>query len=617
MPIMAGMLGRPVYPPPAAPEPTLPTLLPARAEPTPPRLLPPPTNSAASDDAALPFMLGTRPALAPRAPIKLGPPPPAVSAAELREAVAPAVVALVASKRGAAPQVATGVLTTASGLILTSGRAISNALAAGGKLAVVHAGPRGHFGARELADAAPARVLQLSDDLDLALVEALPPRAVFYPHLPVLRRSSEADTVLAVGHRQGKKAGLWWATLATLSPAKATGTARWLREVAPALAVGTPLVDGAGRVVALVTEPQPGTPRAIDAEALLRFLLLGQAPARRFAGVPPFRRPSTLLTQAARDGVPGAGASSPPSGPLAGLVQATAPDEAMPGISDKGSLDRHLQAAEAPAARRPPARQKSDAAAEVSFDGAANVLLVTAPELDRHPLPDPVKLDQGDAPERGPRGAWVTIVELGDYHAAETRLAEPAVRALVDGGDAPARLLWKDADRGEGAAYLLAARAARAAREQDDFWSMHDRLLEGNGASLERFEDARRLAREQELDLKDFDAAMAGDGLASALETESDEAARIPALGTPSFVVNGHVVDGGSVAGAALRAAVEEELAAAAARAAKQPPAGGAANRCPAIADSTPIAGTAFVPEGLAARVLAAAGRAGARAARH
>ena len=595
---MASMLGRPVYPSldAVAPKPA------ARAV-----VAPPPARPG----EGLPFSLGNASmAAAPRAAIKLAAVPPPIAVTALHDLVAPGVVALVASKPKAAPQVATGVLTTASGLILTSRRAIANALESGGKLAAVHAGPRGHFGARELADAVPARVLEICDELDLALVEALPAQAVFYPHLPLARRPTGATTALGIGHTPGRDRGLWSAALVALAaPSKATGSARWQRDVGPGTGAGTPLVDGVGRVVALVTEPEPGVARAIDADALLRFLVMGQAPARRFGGVPPFRRPSTLITHAARvDGSSG-GTASATAGALAGLVQANASDEAMPGVSDKGSLDRRLQAAGPRPARRPAALEKTDAPAEVSFDGPANVLLVTASELDRHPVPEVVKLDVADAPERGSRGAWVTIVELGDYHAAETRQAEPAVRALVDGEDAQARLLWKDADRGDGASYLLAARAARAAGEQDDFWSMHDRLLEGKGAALAKVEDARRLAQVLELELSDFDAVMAGDGVANALETDGEKAARIPALGTPSFIVNGHVVDGGSVAGPALRAAVDEELALAAAGAAKQPLDGVAAKRCRAIADGKPVTGTAFAPASLGASVLKAAAR--------
>lgn len=603
------MLGRPVYPAPEGAS--------AAQAVTGSRTTPAPVPAG----EGLPFSLGGGPpAAAPRAAIKLAPPPAPIAISDLRDLVAPGVVVLVASKPNAAPQVAAGVLTTASGLILTSRRAIANALSSGGKLAAAHGGPRGRFGSRELADAVPARVLEISEDLDLALVEALPAQAVFYPHLPVARRSMIAGPTLAIGHGPTKGRGLWSAMLGTLPPpSRAAGTERWLRDVAPGTAAGTPLVDGVGRVVALVTEPQPGVARAIDAEALLRFLLLGQAPARRFAGVPPFRRPSTVITHAAGLGTStSGGAPVGPSGSLARLVQANASDVTMPGVSDKGSLDQHLKAAEARAARRPPALEKADVSSsgqmsfDGSFDGPSNVLVVTASELERHPVPDLIKLDVDDAPERGARSAWVTIVELGDYHAAETRLAEPAIRSLVDGDQAQARLLWKDADRGDGAAYLLAARAARAAGEQDDFWSMHDRLLEGKGAPLGRLEDARRLARELELDLGDFDTVMAGDGLANALETDGEKAARVPALATPSFIVNGHLVDGGSVAGPALAAAVDEALALAAAHGAKLDDM--TALRCRGIVDGKPVTGTAFAPASLTASVMKAAARSEARA---
>src|SRR3569623_1469156 len=280
-PVVCGMLGRPIYPPLGETAPVVTTAHAPTAPASPP----------AGD--GLPFTLGGASRDAPRAAIKLGPVPAPDSLTELRDLVAPAVVALVASRPHAAPQIAAGVLTTASGLILTSRRAIANALAGGGKLAAVHAGPRGHFGPHELADAVPARVLEVSDELDLALVEALPAQAVFYPHLPVARRSTGAGVALGIGHAQGKERGLWSGGLVALAaPARSTGTARWLREVGPGAPAGTPLVDGVGRVVALVTAPAPGAARANDAAALLRLLLIGQAPARRFGGVPPLRRPS-------------------------------------------------------------------------------------------------------------------------------------------------------------------------------------------------------------------------------------------------------------------------------------------------------------------------------------
>jgi protein-disulfide isomerase len=154
-------------------------------------------------------------------------------------------------------------------------------------------------------------------------------------------------------------------------------------------------------------------------------------------------------------------------------------------------------------------------------------------------------------------GVPVTVIELGDYHAPQTREAEAFVRELVEGADARARLFWKDTDLGEGAAYQAAARAALAAREQDAFWSMHDRLMKGPVAPTAK--TVRQIARVIDLDLAEFDTAFNSDSLVAVLQSGAESSGRLPVLTTPSFIVNGRIVDGGSVASGALRAAVDEE----------------------------------------------------------
>ncbi|HEY4188547.1 MAG TPA: DsbA family protein [Polyangia bacterium] len=574
---------------------------------------PPPENDAPaspprSETPDLPFGVTGQAAAPVERSSQARPDPvlPPIAPAELHALVAPAVVALVVAGGRVAPRIVTGVLTTASGLVLTSRRALADVVEGNAGLSMVRGGPHGRLGAHELADAVPARIIQLSIELDLALVEALPSTSVFYPHLPVARRSSAADAaVLAVGHSPQR--GLWAATSATLAPA---GGARWLRAVSPAdatplaeLGLGTPLVDAVGRIVGLITEPQPGAPRAVDAAGLLRFMLTADAPARRFAGVPPYRRSAVRASQTltSSDGAA--------VGPSAGPVEADAAE--LPKVSDKGALDRRFQARPVETPRPSPHAKKASGPTHVSFDDAANAAVVTAVDLDRHPPVELVSVEVDDVPDRGPRGALVTIIELGDYHATETRNVEATVRAFAEGPDAHARVLWKDADRGDGAAYQLAARAARAAREQDEFWAMHDRLMKATAPP--RAEDVRKLARALELDMNDFQTVFESDGLLDVLEGEADKASRVPALATPSFVVNGHVVDGGSVAGPALREAVNEELAMVEARLNKQPVAGVATARCRQIAAGKPIAGTTFDAEVMARTVAAAASRNAAR----
>jgi len=504
-----------------------------------------------------------------------------VTARELHARVAPAVVGLVVGDK-----VVPGVAVTASGLIVTSWGAVAPAGDGTASLAVVRLGGRAaRPSARDFADAVPARVVALSEELDLALVEALPAQSVFYRHLPVARRSPPPGTaVLAAGHDAAR--GLWTGSLVVLGATPAAGArSRWLRTLASGrdgLAPGTPLVDGVGRVVGLAV--QAGAPLVADADTLWRFLLAAGAPERRFAGVSPMRRPppvgASLGGRTARAATPTSGSSGGPAARPSDQLVLAAAGERAPGpsgigiaIADKGALDLRADrqlVSTAPGAGRvaPEADAASQASAKaaataISFDATVRPARIGLADLERYARPATVRLDLTGAPERGPAAAPVTVVELGDYHAPDTRESEAAVRALCE-ADRAARCLWKDADRGD-AAYRLYARAARAAGEQGKFWPMHDRLL-APGPAL-RQPTLRRFAHGLGLNEEAFAMAIgdvAGEGtggggaIDGALQEDGRAAAALPVLATPSFIVNGRPVDGGSVAAAALRAAVAD-----------------------------------------------------------
>ncbi|MEO5766956.1 MAG: trypsin-like peptidase domain-containing protein, partial [Polyangia bacterium] len=184
-----------------------------------------------------------------------------ISLRDLHARVSPAVVALVVSGGAAMPPtIVSGVLVTASGLVLTSRRAISEVIDGHATVNLVRRSGRGRAAAtaRDLAEAVPARLRAVSDELDLALLEAMPAETVFYPHLPIVRhRAADGSATVAVGH--ARKRGMWSGTMIPLGPAVGSGGAeRWLRQLPVETALvgaGAPLVDGVGRIVALATEP--------------------------------------------------------------------------------------------------------------------------------------------------------------------------------------------------------------------------------------------------------------------------------------------------------------------------------------------------------------------------
>jgi protein-disulfide isomerase len=625
-PIVSGLLG-------AIPRPNANAAVPVAATPTTPAIAAATAGAAAAaGGAAAAAAVATAAATAANAPAtavanappppKPLPPEPPISPRSLHARVSPSVVALVVSGGKEPATVASGVLVTASGFVLTSRRAIGEAIDGAASVAMVRGGPRGRFSAHDLAQAVPTRLVAVSDDLDLALVEAMPAESVFYPHLPIARRpAADGAGVLAVGH--AKKRGLWSATMIPIGPAMdLTGVARWQRKL-PAesslIAAGTPLVDAVGRIVGMVIEPTANGWRiAVDADGLMRFLLAAKAPELRFAGVPPFRRasPGAIVIGAGR---PIGAKHADATGPLPGLVpaQATGTTAAvMPNVVKKSALDRRFSTAQLPPepgqnfppepAQSPKLAQSTGADIvrrgpagrnEVSFGANSVAISITLGDLDRHPVPATIRVETTDAPERGARNAPVTIVEFGDYHASETREAETTLRDLTDGPEAKSRWLWKDADRGDGADYHLPARAARAAGEQGAFWLMHDKLMRASpGMNVAR---VRKVAGDLELDPHAFASALSSDGLMSTLEGDEQRAGRVPLLSTPAFVVNGLAVDGGSIAGPAVRAAVDEELLA---HAPKQ--AVGWARPPRTIASGAPVTGSSFDPAQMA-RVIA------------
>jgi hypothetical protein len=570
-----------------------------------------------------------------------------VALADLLGRVAPGVVVLTTTEEPSPGDGATSsdkvgsaaiwpaTLITASGLALTSRRAVAAAIEGRGTLAMV-LGTHGKLAARNLAAAMPVRVVAICDALDLALVEARPPAAVFLPHLPIARQAAPprapggaAAGLLAITH--DVRAGLWAgrafadpradvaAPVSTTSPASAAEASLILALPVEArgLASGTPLFDGLGRLAGMVVSAPSvasGDPAAADeadggptsvragdppssmvrADALLRFVLAARAPELRFAGVPPFRRPvlgvDLPLGRVKRDVV--ALASATPGAATPGPGRGDVPLD-LPRMTAKGSLDRFH-----PGPPRGSAATGRGSAPSAGESGSERTRARGAAVASAFPqiglallksMDAPISLAKaearGDWEPRGRSDAPIGITELGDYHSPATREADAFLRSLAR---PDVRIWWKDADRGSGDDYLLAARAARAAGEQGAFWPMHDLLIDEQ-RTMDRAR-VRQLVERLDLDDAQFEAASTSEGLTAAVETENAEGAAMAVLATPSFIVNGRIVEGGSVAVAVLAAAVEE--------AAGGAPAAASAGRVPA---SGTVAGSAYSdPRGIA-----------------
>jgi protein-disulfide isomerase len=104
------------------------------------------------------------------------------------------------------------------------------------------------------------------------------------------------------------------------------------------------------------------------------------------------------------------------------------------------------------------------------------------------------------------------------------------------------RIEWRDFPYlGQGS--LDAALAARAAQEQGRFWEYHDLLYENQSGGFPR-EKLVELAREAELDVERFEADLASGEHEQAVIEDFQEGQQRGISGTPTFVINGHVLAG-------------------------------------------------------------------------
>lgn len=162
---------------------------------------------------------------------------------------------------------------------------------------------------------------------------------------------------------------------------------------------------------------------------------------------------------------------------------------------------------------------------------------------------------------KGSPEAPVTVIEYGDFQCpscgAFANDAEAAFeQAYVDTGKV--RLIYHDFPLPQHEHAILAASAARAAGEQGKFWQMHEQLFARQRA-WSVAANARALmsgyAVVLGLDQKAFDQVIDSGKYTAALQAAAEQASQRGVNATPTFEVNGKLVDA-----AGLNAAVEAAL---------------------------------------------------------
>lgn len=176
---------------------------------------------------------------------------------------------------------------------------------------------------------------------------------------------------------------------------------------------------------------------------------------------------------------------------------------------------------------------------------------------------DPAKL--ADGPSQGPADAKVVFTEFGDYQCPACGKFHPIVKDQIlpqfEGQikfvflNYPLVNIHKNA--------MAAARAAEAARKQDKFWQMHNKLYETQSEWSEldnpngKFED---YAKQLGLNVDQFKKDVASQAVQDVIDQNIALGDAFKLQGTPSFFVNGQAVDtNGGAEG--ITAAIKQALA--------------------------------------------------------
>jgi protein-disulfide isomerase len=141
---------------------------------------------------------------------------------------------------------------------------------------------------------------------------------------------------------------------------------------------------------------------------------------------------------------------------------------------------------------------------------------------------------------RGNPDAPVTIVEFADYECPYCADNQPALRDVLAKYNGTVRLIYRDYPTHSGS--LPFAEAARCAGEQDAFWKMNTYIFDHQSTL-----DPNHIgdyAAALGLDSAAITSCVASRHYEAAINSDGDLAVKAGADGTPTFFVNGRLLDG-------------------------------------------------------------------------
>lgn len=155
---------------------------------------------------------------------------------------------------------------------------------------------------------------------------------------------------------------------------------------------------------------------------------------------------------------------------------------------------------------------------------------------------NPVKIDIGKSPVKGPANAKVTIVEFSDFQCPYCKRGRDVMDEMLKAYPNDVKVTFKHFPLGFHKEAEPAARASWAAQQQGKFWEYHDILFNNQDKLGADFYLAT--ARQLKLDENKFKTDMNSEAAAKQVKEDNEVGAKNGIQGTPGFFVNGVAVKG-------------------------------------------------------------------------
>ncbi|MDZ4786117.1 MAG: thioredoxin domain-containing protein [bacterium] len=155
---------------------------------------------------------------------------------------------------------------------------------------------------------------------------------------------------------------------------------------------------------------------------------------------------------------------------------------------------------------------------------------------------NPVKMDIGKSPVKGPATAKVTIIEFSDFECPFCTRGKTTMEEVLKAYPNDVKVAFKNLPLPFHKNALPAAKAGIAAGNQGKFWEMHDKMFDNQKTLSQEFYEAT--AKELGLDVAKFKTDMESAETIAQIEADKKLAEANGIQGTPGFFVNGVAVKG-------------------------------------------------------------------------